>query len=213
MHLLLLSFWLQTCVIHCLTFLPPTWDLLLPSWLSPLMMSLWSSRQLLSKFQAEVLVMYKCVFWSGWRSFGIHMLTNMASGSVGGFCLVFTELVSDTLKILVCSPDQHSHLASDGMEGLRWGLGYGTEERMGCWNFLDKCRRGGGSITWSSGCWPGLWGKRELLSEVWTGTWWPASHLEGETFNYSSFSMMRAVGIWYMIYGTCVTHAWVCVYI
>lgn len=48
-----------------------------------------------------------------------HILTNVASGRVGGFCLVFTELVSDALKMLVCFLDQHSHLASDGMEGLR----------------------------------------------------------------------------------------------
>lgn len=31
---------------------------------------------------------------------------------------------------------------------------------------LGKHGRGGGGLTWSSGCWPGLWRSRSLLSEV-----------------------------------------------
>lgn len=95
-------------------------------------------------------------FWLGWEPLGSD--AGLDSGRVEGFCLIFRELTGSLwgLGCHLASGDQDCCLAP---ELWPWIC---CEKRRDCCSYSETASRIRGSITWFSGCCPGMWGKRRL---------------------------------------------------
>lgn len=136
---------------------------------------LWSSRELLSKFGSEILAAYVCAFWSGWGFCRIQMLVWLLLRYEASVLFWGSWLGLWGSWCFLASNFQNVGLASGGVEGFceRYGLGYGDKEWRGSWSYAEQAQaEWGGNITWGSGCWLGLWGKRIFLPDLWAWMWW-----------------------------------------